>query len=163
MRLTAMLGTVLVVALGVQLGSCSEGHAEQGARQSLEDEFTKTLETHLRAISEKDIETLKSTLVPGDEFFLILPGSKTVTKRSEFLQSHVDWFQDPTWTYEYRITHSIIGDRVGIAIVDVMYREPERDGKPYFNHMTLSYGLQRMSGKWFVIKDHASTIEKTQG
>lgn len=156
-----MLGTVLVVALGFQLGSCSEGHAEQSARQSVEDEFTKTLETHLRAISEKDIETLKSTLAPGDEFFLILPGSKTGTKRSEFLKSHVDWFQDKTWTFDYQITQSVIGDRVGIAIVDVMYREPARNGKPYFNHMTVSYGLKRISGKWFVFKDHASSIEKT--
>ena len=39
--------------------------------------------------------------------------------------------------------------------------EPERDGKPYFNRMHISYTLEKQNGQWYVIKDHASSVEKS--
>jgi len=36
-----------------------------------------------------------------------------------------------------------------------------RDGVPYFNRMIVSYDLENLDGAWYVIKDHASSVEKS--
>ncbi len=46
-----------------------------------------------------------------------------------------------------------------MAVTEIVYREPEREGKPYFNRMIVSYDLEKIDGKWYIIKDHASSIE----
>ena len=65
-------------------------------------------------------------------------------------------------TIESKIIDLTIGDSLSIAITEQLYKEPERNGKPYFNRMQVSYGLQKFNDQWFVIKDHASSIEKTK-
>ena len=54
-----------------------------------------------------------------------------------------------------------MSDDLGMAVVEVIYREPNRNGKPYFNRMIVSYDLQKVAGQWYVIKDHASSVEKS--
>ncbi len=74
---------------------------------------------------------------------------------------HEPWFQDSTWTFETKILNTVIGERLGMAITEVLYQEPERDGKPYFNRMVVSYDLEKIADQWYVIKDHASSVEKS--
>ena len=52
-----------------------------------------------------------------------------------------------------------MGDKMGMAVTEIVYRETEREGKPYFNRMIVSYDLEKIDGKWYIIKDHASSIE----
>ena len=35
-----------------------------------------------------------------------------------------------------------------------------RNGKPYFKRMIISYLLEKIDKKWYIIKDHASSTEK---
>jgi len=48
-----------------------------------------------------------------------------------------------------------------MAITEIVYREPERNGEPYFNRMIVSYVLEKIDGHWCIIKDHASSVEKS--
>ncbi len=123
-----------------------------------------TLERHLQAISDKDLESLKATLSPQGDMQLILPNSEISTTTEAFINMHEEWFQDSTtsWTFETKILHTDIGQDLGIAIVEVMYREAERNGKPYFNKMAVSYALRKIQDSWYVVKDHACTLEKTE-
>ncbi|NQV29817.1 MAG: nuclear transport factor 2 family protein [Candidatus Marinimicrobia bacterium] len=145
------------------IGSCSSDQSESDKSVQNYNQFVATLESHLAAISEKSFESLLITLPTDNEFFLILPGSDTRTQKSEFIKYHEDWFHDTTWTFDSKITHTEIGDEIGIAIVDIIYKEPSRDGKPYFNHMIVSYALKKYDSQWRVFLDHASSIEKTSG
>ncbi|MTI31357.1 hypothetical protein E1171_11095 [Cytophagales bacterium RKSG123] len=99
---------------------------------------------------------------PRGNMQLILPQSKIKNSVEEFVNMHEEWFKDKTWTMETKILNTKIGDKIGMATTEAMYREPERNGKPYFNHMVVSYVLEKIDGQWYVIKDHASSIEKTQ-
>lgn len=63
---------------------------------------------------------------------------------------------------ETKIVNVKVGDKIGMAVTEAMYREPNRNGSPYFNHMMVSYDLEKIDDKWYVIKDHASSIEKTK-
>lgn len=126
-----------------------------------EEAFLNRLNLHLNAISSKNLESLKETLSPDGDMILILPQSEPTFAAKDFLDMHETWFQDSTWTFETKILKHEIAGNLGIAIVDVMYKEPDRNGKPYFNHMIISYGLRKMGDQWYVVKDHASSIEKT--
>lgn len=124
--------------------------------------FVQVMQKHLNAVSNRDLETLESTMSPTGEMQLILPQTEIITTVDGFMDYHRQWFQDTTaWTFETRILNTKIGDKVGMAVAEVIYREPERNGRPYFNRMIVSYVLEKIGGEWYVIKDHASTVEKS--
>ncbi len=154
------------VFLALFLGSCTSTTKNpidhKAAQEQNELLFTKTLQTHLAAIEHRNLDSLKSTLSPTGEMQLILPGLKIKNTAEEFIALHQEWFKDTTWTIEIKIVNIKVGDKIGMAITEVMYREPDRNGKPYFNHMITSYVLEKINNKWYVIKDHASSIEKTK-
>ena len=74
---------------------------------------------------------------------------------------HREWFKDEAWSFETKILNTEVGETMGIAITEIVYREPERNGVPYFNRMIVSYALKKIDGSWYIIKDHASSIEKS--
>ncbi|MEL6810965.1 MAG: nuclear transport factor 2 family protein [Bacteroidota bacterium] len=123
--------------------------------------FKPTLEKHLNAVSNRDLVSLKSTLSPKGDMSLILPGTEMKSSTDEFIEFHMAFFKVPNWTFETRILETKVGSKFGTAIVEAMYREPDRNGKPYYNRMMVSYVLEKINGKWYVIKDHASSIEKS--
>lgn len=128
-----------------------------------EREFVETMQKHLDAVSNKDLIALKSTMSPAGKMQLILPSTEIIDSVSGFMNYHQAWFQDTTtnWTFETKILNTEIGDRVGMAITEVVYSEPERDGAPYFNRMIVSYSLEKLANEWYIIKDHASSVEKS--
>ncbi|MDO6597196.1 nuclear transport factor 2 family protein [Oceanihabitans sp. 2_MG-2023] len=124
--------------------------------------FVETMQKHLNAVSNKDLKTLKSTLSPKGNMQLILPKTEITNTVADFIAYHKAWFASKTpWTFETKILNTEIGTDFGIAITEIIYREPERNGKPYFNRMHVSYALQKIDNTWYIIKDHASSIEKS--
>lgn len=142
-------------------GLNQEERTEVSEEQNRTD-FLKILDFHLQSVSEKNLENLAQTLSPDSIMILILPQTIPTYAAKDFLAMHEAWFKDANWTFETKVLEHEISDNLGIAIVDVMYKEPERNGKPYFNHMVVSYGLKKIGGKWYVFKDHACSIEKTE-
>lgn len=145
------------------LNACTQRPSDKSEELSLADKaaFHQTLSTHLEAVSQKNLATLATTLAPDSTFFLILPGNELEKTSSSFLEMHREWFQDTSWTFDFEILEEVADKTVGFAIVEVLYREPDRNGAPYFNRMLLTYGLRKYQGEWFVIMDHASSVEKT--
>ncbi len=116
---------------------------------------------HMKAISDRDLIVLKSTLSPQGNMQLLLPGLEIIDKVDGFMEYHREWFEEKNWSFDYRILNSEVGETMGMVLVSFTYKEPDRDGKPYFNRMVVSYDLQKIGGKWYVIKDHASSIQKS--
>ncbi len=131
--------------------------------QDLDDqsEVLEVMTNHLQAVSERNLEVLAKTLSPGGKMQLILPGAEMTNSVSQFLSFHETWFQDSRWTFDAKVVSYVVGRVLTMVIVEAMYREPERNGVPYFNRMLVSYTLQKIDGSWYVIKDHASSIEKS--
>ena len=138
------------------LSSCSSPN-----NQPAPAAFETSLSNHLRAVQEKNFELLKSTVPDSGSFHLILPNGKMINRVEEFLDMHHEWFQESGWSMESRVLFSESGADFGHAIVESMLREPERNGKPYFHKMAISYVLKLQDGAWKVVADHASTIEKS--
>lgn len=123
--------------------------------------FMAILEKHLEAVANKDLVTLKSTMSPEGKMHLILPQTEIINSVDSFMNFHKEWFEDTSWTFDTKILYTYIGDKFGIAITEIMYKEPDRNGKPYFNRMVVTYGLEKIKEQWYIIKDHASSIEKS--
>ena len=120
-----------------------------------------TMQKHLNAVSKKDLKALRSTLSPEGQMQLILPGQEIIDTVAGFMDFHQTWFAQPDWTFETQIINIEAGKQLAMAVVQIIYREPMRDGKPYFNRMTVSYDLKKIGGQWYVIKDHASSVTKS--
>ncbi len=120
-----------------------------------------TMQKHLDAVANKDLKSLAETLSPDGQMQLILPGTEIIDSVAGFLQFHEDWFKNPDWTFATEILHATVGQQLAVVVVQIIYREPLRDGKPYFNRMTVSYALEKTQSQWYVIKDHASSVEKS--
>ena len=136
-------------------------NAENNIKNDSETQFIETLTKHLNAVTNRDSKSLESTLSPKGNMQLILPQTEIMYSVDTFMDYHKQWFAAKDWTFETKILNTNIKADLGMATVDIIYREPIRDGKPYFNRMTVSYVLEKMQGQWYVIKDHASSIEKS--
>lgn len=130
--------------------------------QQNEQQFVAALEKHLDAVERKDLKTLKSTMSPNGNMELIQPSMEVINGVDGFMKFHEDFFNHPNWSLKFKITSKNVGEKIGIATTEATYKEPERNGKPYFNRMTVTYALEKINDKWYIIKDHASSIEKTK-
>jgi hypothetical protein len=156
--------TIGLLFFAVLLVACKQKAPEHDASQEQaanEQQFMATLETHLKAVSEKNLALLKTTLQPNGVMYLALPQAEPTATAAAFLRMHESWFKEPNWTLEAKIMNSDIGIDLGVATVESMYKEKERNGRPYFNRMAVTYTLKRIANKWYVIRDHANSIEKT--
>lgn len=127
-----------------------------------EELFSSVILKHLSAVKNKDFITLKSTMSPKGNMELIQPGSEIVYSVDGFMKFHQEWFDVPNWTVNTKILSTDIGDRIGVATTEFLYKEPERNGKPYFNRLIVTYTLERINNNWYIFKDHASSIGKTK-
>lgn len=127
-------------------------------RPPIKDEsFVDLLRHHLDAVEQKDSLKLKSTIVMGGAYHLILPDGSQMHTSNQFYNMHVKWFKDTAWTMEMKILSSSLKGDLGTAFVEANYREPERDGKPYHHKMWITYLCEKVDGHWKVVHDHCST------
>lgn len=155
---------ILFITSGNIVLSCNgkeDTRIEVNDQSKNENEFVRIMQKHLNAVTNRDISTLESTLSPRGEMQLILPETEIINSVDGFVEYHKEWFRDTSWTFETKLLNTKIGDKLGMAVIEVVYREPERQGKPYFNRMIVSYDLEKIDGKWYIIKDHASSVEKS--
>lgn len=161
----------LVILSSVFFSSCKQEGAIEEAGPSLEAQkaqrkadhklFHATLRKHTTAISNRDIATLKTLMSPDGLMHLMRPNTAVVYSTDNYIKYHESWFQDPNWSIKFTITDSEVGAEMGLAITEVMYEVPERDGKPYWNKMTISFVMKKMDGAWYVISDHSGSVKKS--
>lgn len=154
-----------ILSLFIILFSCQTKENTKPSAESIQQNktaFTQALTTHLNAVSQRDLTTLKASLSPKGDMHLILPQSKMTTTVKGFMDYHRAWFKaGGEWTLDNKIVYSNVGEDLGFAVVEAVYKEPERDGKPYFNKMNVSYNLKKMDGQWYVVKDHMCSVAKS--
>ena len=158
---------ILLVSLVLLMtGSCNEKsnsiQEEAISTEQNEDSFKAVLAKHLDAVANKDAVALKATMSPNGNMELIQPSSEIVYGVDGFMTFHEEWFAVPNWTVSTEVLSTDIGAKIGVATTEFLYKEPERNGKPYFNRLIVSYTLENIDNSWYIIKDHASSIEKTE-
>lgn len=157
---------ILMSLLIIGFNSCDikekEIQKNEISQKQNEKLFKAAILKHLNAVTTKNIEMLKTTMSPNGNMELIQPSSEIVYTVDGFIKFHQEWFGIPNWTVDTKILSMNIGDRIGVATTEFLYKEPERNGRPYFNRLIVSYALEKINNNWYIIKDHASSIEKTK-
>lgn len=152
--------TVIAILLFSILCSCNNSSKFDAKKN--EAQIRNTLNTLLTAIENRNIDALTSTMSPSGKMELILPNTEITYSVDEFVNLHKKWFKDTTWTIQTKILSIKPGQYIGTATTEAIYREPNRNGKPYLNHIIVSYVLEKGNDNvWYVIKDHASSLKKT--
>lgn len=166
MRQVIYFKLIVVSLLLLNFSSCEEKQKDiqqnEVSQKQNEELFKSVLEKHLNAVTNRDLSTLKSTMSPKGNMELIQPSAEIVYSVDGFMNFHQEWFNIPDWTFKTKVLSTSISDKIGVATIEALYQETERNGKPYFNRMIVSYTLEKTNGNWYIIKDHASSIEKTK-
>ena len=86
------------------------------------------MQKHVDALSNRDLKTLQSIIAPNGKMQLTLPKAPIIQGISGIREYLRECFKDSLWTYETKILNTEIGDRIGMVITEIIYREPETNG-----------------------------------
>lgn len=161
------ISTLIILLISISFFSCKGDKVQpatelDGIEHNRKAEVEHKMKIHLAAVTNKDLVALKNTLHPDGKMQLILPGMEIISGVDAFMDFHTTWFNSSTeWSFETKILNSEVGKNYAMVITELTYREPMRDGKPYFNRQIVSYVLENVNGEWYIIKDHCSSTEKS--
>lgn len=114
--------------------------------------FHETLEKHLKAIQERDLEALASTL-PAEGLTLITSDGHLVRSTAAFLARHRDWFAMPYWALDVREVHVEETAEMGAAVLRLDYREEPPGRPPLRQESYLTLLFRRQGDRWVMVLD----------
>ncbi|WP_062059619.1 YybH family protein [Aquimarina longa] len=162
MKVTSIVKLIPVLFFIIIITSCTTTKKpDHSFNTENETEAKEVLQKLLTSIENKNIESLQATLSPTGQMELILPKTATTYTVDEFVEIHKKWFKDSTWTMKTKILNIKSSNTIAAATTEAIYNEPDRNGVPYYNHMIVTYVLEKINGKWYVIKDHANSLKKS--
>lgn len=115
--------------------------------------FRQTLERHLRAIRERDLQGLADT-VADKELVLIMSDGRLQRSTEAFLEAHRGWFAMSNWTLDAELVEAFESADLGVATLRLDYREPPSTRQE--SYLTLVF--QRRGEKWLMILDQNTPI-----
>lgn len=119
--------------------------------------FEETVKVHLKAVENRDFETLVSTMpAEGGETVLILPHGSINRSRDHFVEGHKSWFADQSWKQECEIINLIESAEMGVATVKYSYTEG--DNEPW--QALLGLVFQKIDGRWVLVHDQNTLIKE---
>ncbi len=114
--------------------------------------FEKILDTHLKAIKERDLDTFLST-VDTENVLLILANGKIVNTGEEFIEFHKDWFSDLDWSIDYRVFSKTVKSTFANVVLDINYNDvDENNNKIQFSYY-LTLIFEKNNDTWLLIHD----------
>lgn len=117
--------------------------------------FKETLELHLEAVRNRDIDTLITTLPKeGEETILILPNGSMDRSRDSFVEGHIEWFSDKSWRQDIEILNIIESKEMGLATVKYDYVVDEK----VLSTALLTLVFKLVDNNWVLVHDQNTPI-----
>lgn len=117
------------------------------------DALTDTLDAHLRAIADRDLDALAATVHPHDVVLITAEGDIR-HGRETFLALHREWFASTTWTLETEVVHVRRGGTLATVLLALRYRDvPDVDQRS-----VLSLVFRRDDGCWRMVQDQNTPV-----
>ncbi|MFD2169314.1 YybH family protein [Tumebacillus lipolyticus] len=114
--------------------------------------FHEALQTHLKALTEKDLTNFLPT-VHEENLSLILPTGSYLNNRQEFESFHQGWFSDPDWSMHYEVVKTVVTAEMGLALLNVLYNDLDPQGQPYEKRYYLTLVFQKQGEDWLLVHD----------
>lgn len=122
-----------------------------GARPALS--FRETLQRHLEAIQNRDLDALADTVADG-AIVLIMADGKLVRSAEQFLEAHRAWFAMEGWQLFVTPVEINEGSDLAFAALHLLYVEKDLRQQ---SHLTLVFA--RRDGRWVMILDQNTPIK----
>ncbi|GLQ19227.1 nuclear transport factor 2 family protein [Algimonas porphyrae] len=145
-----MTRAFLIGLIGFVLVACAPTQERADA-----PDFSAALQTHLKSVQDRDLETYLTTITDADALPLIFPNGEIMSTRAAVVDFHTNWFADPDWRMEFDVIGTIVGDDMAVATLRTEYRDTP-DGTPRAGILGLVFQLQ--NGSWRLIHDQNTRI-----
>ena len=121
--------------------------------------FQQSLERHLTAVQNRDIDTFLKTIANDGRLTLIMPNGSLWQDYADIAELHREWFADPDWqmTTELLTTHE--SPEMAAALLLVNYTDVDMEGAPVEFEYYLHLLFAKEGDQWLVIHDQNTMIE----
>jgi ketosteroid isomerase-like protein len=121
--------------------------------------FRSTLDRHLKAIQERNLEDFKPTIAYNVS--TIDPNGLKVDGKKEFLDFHRSWFSQRNWERLDSVVTTSETDSMAYAVIQYQYIEKDQSGSPQLHfHAYQILVFQNLNDGWQLIYDQNTGIEQ---
>ncbi|MEM7030063.1 MAG: nuclear transport factor 2 family protein [Chloroflexota bacterium] len=120
--------------------------------------FEDTLQEHLSAIENRDLEAFMSTIANDGTLTIILPNGTILDDYQKIIDFHKGWFDDPDWSLALTPIRQWQSDQVGMAIFNVIYHDLDAEGNPYQLAYILSLIFAKQGQGWLLVHDQNTML-----
>jgi len=144
---------VIPVLCGLLLLICS------GVPAFAAESFGRTLERHLQAIQDRDLEAMMATVSEQPGPTLIFPNGQLLTGKQAFREFHTTWFADTQWRMDITEVRRVVSANMATVLLRYTYRDvPEvGQGNPRSSFLVLVF--QQINDQWLLVHDQNTRIE----
>jgi len=115
--------------------------------------FEETLAIHLRALQERDLPTLRTTLPPTGDLTMILPSGQIHYTVAAFIAFHEQWFAQTDWTLTLESQRITSTPELGLAALIYHYQDSKAKLR-----IALSLVFRCQEGTWQLIHDQNTLL-----
>ncbi len=123
-------------------------------------DFSQTLQTHLYAIEQRDLDLYLSTISHDEELSLIMPNGTFIQGYEAVAKMNREWFADPDWRLEAAVLRTIETDEMGLALLLVQYHDLTPDGEPFDRQYYLNLIFSHVDDEWLLVHDQNTFLKE---
>ena len=134
-------------------------HSQNGYDKGTFMSFQQTLERHLQAVQDHDIDSFLDTIAADGSLTMILPNGNLLDSYDEIVDLHQEWFADKEWQMSTELVTKHESSEMASALLLVNYEDVDEDGSPVQFQYFLNLIFARRNGKWLVVHDQNTIID----
>lgn len=121
--------------------------------------FEQTLQRHLTAVQNRDIDTLLKTIANDGTLTLIMPNGSLWQDYDEIAELHQEWFSDPDWQMTTELLSTRESAEMASALLLVNYTDVDEEGDPVEFQYYLHLLFAKRGADWLVIHDQNTMLD----
>jgi ketosteroid isomerase-like protein len=119
--------------------------------------FEQALQTHLRAIRERNVPAPAETI--ADDLTLVMSDGTLVRTAERFLSLHGDWFQSRTLTIETNVIRMVESPEMAMILLPLDFRNDPSGAPPVRESSYLTLMFARQGGRWVMSHDQITPVK----
>ena len=126
-------------------------------RAAAQKTFSETLDIHLNAILNSDLNAFEPTV--SDSIIHISPMGEKNQSKAQFIKLHQEWFNRKNWKWEGEILEKHSTSSMGYALIGYSYSETNEAGTISFKvkcYLTLIF--KKSGNSWKLVYDQNTII-----
>ncbi|MEZ4712763.1 MAG: nuclear transport factor 2 family protein [Caldilineaceae bacterium] len=121
--------------------------------------FEQTLQRHLTAVQNRDIDTFLKTIANDGTLTLIMPNGSLWQDYDEIAELHQEWFSDPDWQMTTELLSTRESAEMASALLLVNYTDVDEEGDPVEFQYYLHLLFAKRGADWLVIHDQNTMLD----